>query len=213
MAPPAPGQTLRFNPSGFQAVVPESAAARADDYSSDMMDDGELRYLAAVALAYPWGAGELVVEIGSYSGLTAAFVAVTLGEAGFENKVLSLDPFERVPHTRLNPAGKDSRYLRIMHQHGLQDRCMPLVAYSHHAVTAVPARIGLLIVDGNHEYESVALDLALYGPKVRPGGFIFLDDHTQAYPGVVSATSEFVTQENGFELLHQSYFAVLRRSV
>jgi hypothetical protein len=212
MSEPTIDQKLTFNPSGFGAVVTASAAARADTYSSAMMDDGELRYLAAVALAYQWASDDLVVEIGSYSGMTAAFIAETLGEAGYQNKVLSIDPFERVSHSRLNPGGRYGRYLRTIQQRGLEDRCLPLVAYSQDAAPAVPERIGLLIVDGNHEHESVALDLRLYGPKVTPGGFIFLDDHTDTYPGVVRATSEFVARESGFELLHQSYFAVLRRS-
>ena len=176
-----------------------------------MMDDGELRYLAGIVLAFPWSPGELVVEIGSYSGMTAAFVAETLAEAGLDNRVLSIDPFERVPHTRKNPQGKYKGYLRTMQERGLEDRCLPLVAYSQDAAVVVPDRVGLLIVDGNHEYESVAQDLALYASKVLPGGFIFLDDHTETYPGVIKAVADFGDSGSGFELIHQTYFAILRR--
>lgn len=205
------GRTLTLQPSGFQAGLPGHAADRADIYASRMMDDGELRYLAAVALAFPWSLEALVVEIGSYAGLTAAFVAETLEAGGHGNHVLSIDPFERVPHTRKNPKGKYKRYLRTMQEHGLEDRCLALVAYSQDAAVVVPDRIGLLIIDGNHEYESVARDLALYSPKVLPGGFIFLDDYTETYPGVVQATNEFLEADTGYELLHQSYFAIVQR--
>lgn len=205
------GRTLTFQPSGFQATVPAAAGGRADRYSSKMMDDGELRYLAAVTLAFPWTDDALVVEIGSYTGHTAAFVAETLDDAGHPNPVLSIDPFERVPHTRKNPQGKYRRYLRTMRERGLEGRCLPLVAYSQDAAAVVPDRIGVLIVDGNHEYESVARDLALYGAKVLPGGFVFIDDHTAAYPGVVTATAEHLAAHPDFELLHRSYFAILRR--
>ncbi|NNC91922.1 MAG: class I SAM-dependent methyltransferase [Acidimicrobiia bacterium] len=204
-------RTLTFQPSGFTAVVSGDAQARADEYASEMMDDGELRYLAGVALAFPWSPGELVVEIGSYSGMTAAFVAETLAEAGLHNRILSIDPFERVPHTRRNPGGKYKRYLRTMEERGLEHRCLPLVAYSQDAASAVPDHIGLLIIDGNHEYDSVAGDLARYAPKVLPGGFIFLDDHTATYPGVVKAVEEFVDATPDYEPLHQSYFAILQR--
>ena len=125
-----------------------------------MMDDGELGCLAGVALAFPWSRDSLVVEIGSYAGETAAFVAETLAEAGHGNPVLSIDPFERVSGSRLNPKGKYRRYMRTMRSRGLQDRCHALVAYSHEAAVVVPDRIGLLIIDGNHEYESVARTLA-----------------------------------------------------
>ncbi len=205
-------RTLTFQPSGFRATISMAAEARADEYASKMMDDGELRYLAAITLAFPWSPGDIVVEIGSYSGLTAAFVAETLAEAGHDNPVLSIDPFERVPHTRQNPQGKYKRYLRTMRERRLEDRCLPLVAYSQDAATVVPDRIGLLIVDGNHKYENVARDLALYAPKVLAGGFIFLDDYTTTYPGVVEATDEFLEATPGYRLLHQSYFAILQRS-
>ena len=204
-------RTLTFQPSGFTAIVPVGAAARADKYASQMMDDGELRYLAGTSLSFAWTSNALVVEIGSYAGLTAAFVAETLAEAGRANPVLSIDPFERVPNTRKNPQGKYKRYLRTMRERGLENRCLPLVAYSHDAAAVVPDRVGLLIIDGNHEYESVARDLALFAPKVLPGGFIFLDDHTETYPGVVKAVEGFVDATPDFELLHQTYFAILRR--
>lgn len=101
MTSPARDQKLTFQPSGFQTVVTASAAARADAYSSAMMDDGELRYLAAIVGSLDWTPDDLVVEIGSYAGMTAAFIAETLAEAGHQNKVLSIDPFERVARTRL----------------------------------------------------------------------------------------------------------------
>ena len=215
MASPASeqtGRTLRFKPSGFEVAVPGSVVARAKQDGSGMMDDGELRCLAGVALAFPWQPEALVVEIGSYAGTTAAFVAETLAEAGHDNPVLSIDPFERVSGSGLNPQGRYRRYLKTMRSRGLQERCHALVGYSHDVAVAVPDRIGLLIIDGNHEFESVARDLSLYAPKVLPGGFILLDDHTDTYPGVVRATAEYLQADSRFRLLHQSYFAILQRT-
>jgi hypothetical protein len=206
-----PGRTLRFQPSGVEVDIPASVVVRARRDGSGMMDDGELRCLAGVALAFPWSPEALVVEIGSYAGTTAAFVAETLAEAGFANPVLSIDPFERVSGSRLNPRGRYRLYLKTMRSRGLQDRCHALVGYSHDVAVAVPNRIGLLIIDGNHESESVALDLSLYAPKVLSGGFILLDDHTETYPGVVRATAEYLQADSRFRLLHESYFAILQR--
>jgi hypothetical protein len=99
-----------------------------------------------------------------------------------------------------------------MRDRELEDRCVPVVAFSQHAAAAVTDRIGLLIIDGNHEYESVVLDLALYSPKVLPGGFVFLDDYTDGYPGVVRATAEFLESNPEFRLLHQAHFVILQRA-
>lgn len=209
---PQPMRMLRFKPSGVEVEVPGSVVERAERDGSGMMDNGELLCLAGVALAFPWPPEALVVEIGSYAGTTAAFVAETLVEAGHDTPVLSIDPFERVSGSRLNPRGRYRRYMKTMRSRGLQDRCHALVGYSHDVATAVRDRIGVLIIDGNHEFESVARDLALYAPKVLPGGFILLDDHTDTYPGVVRATAEFLASDTRFRLLHQSYFAILQRT-
>ena len=212
MASPSPEtRDLTFQPSGFRAPVPGPAVARAERYGSGMMDKGELQFLAAVALAFPWTEGGFVVEIGTFTGLTAAFVAETLAEAGHRVPVLSIDPFERVRRSRGNPQGRYKRYLRTMRDRGLEDMCFPLVGFSQDVAGVVPDRAGLLIVDGNHDLESVERDLALYALKVLPGGFVFLDDYTDTYPGVKQATDAFVASQPRFSLLHRSYFAVLQR--
>lgn len=203
--------TIVFNSAELTVEVPSSAVERARRDASDMMDDGELKALAAVALAFPWLPAAFVVEIGSYAGATAAFVAETLVEAGHGNRVLSIDPFERVTKTLNNPAGKYRRYQKTMRQRGLESRCLPLIAYSQDAAAVVGDDIGLLIVDGNHEHESVARDLALFAPKVLPGGFIFLDDFTSTYPGVIRATEEFLESAPDYRLIHRSYYAIVQR--
>jgi predicted O-methyltransferase YrrM len=206
------GRILRLQPSRLELELTTNSLARADAFASGMMDDGELKFLAAVTHAFPWSGGDLVVEIGTHTGRTAVFLAETLAEIGSDSLVLSIDPFERVEKSRLNPQGKYRKYVKTMREHGLQDRCVVLVGFSHHVAPAVSDRIGLLLVDGNHDYASVRQDLALYGPKVLPGGFVFLDDYTGTYPGVVKATEEYVAGHEDFVLLHRSYFAILQRA-
>ena len=203
-------RTLRLQPSGRELALSQASLERANASASGMMDDGELKFLAA-AQAYDWSPDDIAVEIGSHTGRTAAFLAETLAEVGASNVVLSIDPFERVSGSRLNPRGKYRRYLKTMRDRGLEDRCVPLVGFSHQVASTVADRVGLLLVDGNHEYESVQLDLAHFAPKVLSGGFVFLDDYTGTYPGVVKATEEFVAANADFALLHRSYFAILTR--
>ena len=89
---------------------------------------------------------------------------------------------------------------------------MPMVAYSQDAAPAVPDRIGVLVVDGDHHYESVRRDLALYAPKLLPGGLVFVDDYVPAYAGVQKATDEFFEGNTGFTILHKSYFVIARKA-
>lgn len=206
------GTTLKLQPSRRELALTASSRARGDAFASGMMDDGELKFLAAVTQAFPWSAGDLVVEIGTHTGRTAVFLAETLDEIGADNVILSIDPFERVQKSRLNPQGKYRKYVKTMRERGLEDRCIALVGFSHHVAPAVADRIGVLLVDGNHDYASVRQDLALFGPKVLPGGYVFLDDYTGTYPGVVKATEEYVAAHQDFVLLHRSYFAILQRA-
>ena len=58
-------------------------------------------------------------------------------------------------------------------------------------------------VDGNHLYDYVRSDLALYDPKVKPGGLIAGDDYGDAgwwEDGVTRAVDEFVA-ERGYEVV------------
>ena len=74
-------------------------------------------------------------------------------------------------------------------------------------------RFDLALVDGNHRFDGVFLDLVYLGRLVRGGGIVFLDDYQ--LPAVARAAS-FCTSNLGWtveevsppDLLHQ--WAVLR---
>jgi predicted O-methyltransferase YrrM len=49
-------------------------------------------------------------------------------------------------------------------------------------------------IDGNHDYEFVRQDLALYWPKIRVGGMIAGHDYHFSQKGVIKAVDEFVAK-------------------
>jgi cephalosporin hydroxylase len=173
-----------------------------------MMDAGELLYLAGTIAAYSWPAGSFLAEIGAYHGRTTAFMAKVLRLLGHEVPLLSIDPFERVGVTPLNPQGSYSQYLGTVSFHNVASRCLPLVAFSNEAAAVVPDKIGVLVIDGCHHYGAICDDLRLYSPKVLSGGLIFVDDYGPAYPDVVRAVDEYFVPENSFVVEHRSYFVV-----
>jgi methyltransferase family protein len=205
---------LMFAPSGEVVDLPDSISAMAKEHSSEMLDANELANIAGALALMPIRAGEngLVVEIGAYWGRTTVFMARALSAMGRTATILSIDPFERVSADPLNPQGSFPNYLKQVRSAGFEDVCVPMVAYSQHAAPAVPDRIGVLVVDGDHAYESVRRDLALYAPKVLPGGLIFMDDYAPVYAGVQKATDEFFDGNGEFAILHKSYFVVARRT-
>jgi hypothetical protein len=176
-----------------------------------MMDAAELLYLAAALSVCDWRPGAFVVEIGAFKGQTTVFLAQVLNLLGLRVPVLSVDPFELVQPDPLNPKGSYSDYRETVHRNQLDDNCFPIVAFSEHAAAVIADSIGLLVVDGGHHYDVASRDLELYGPKVIPGGIVFVDDYTTSYPGVMRAVDEYFGANDGFEVVHRSYFVVARR--
>ena len=201
-----------LNPSGLTIELPDKVGDLAKAFSSDMMDEDELKILAAASTLAPVFPHVIAVEIGTYVGATAVFLATVLRELGRQMPILSIDAFSRVQPDALNPQGNLSEYLDNIKAYSVEGVCMPLVALSADAAVMVPSRIGLLIVDGGHAYPIVNSDLELYTPKIPEGGILFLDDYGPAYPEVVKAADRFFSVPNGsFSILHKSSFVVARR--
>jgi len=205
------GIDIAFNQSGGRVHLPGAVGQWATTLASGMMDAGELTYLAAALSAYPWDGRSVVVEIGAYVGSTSAFMAKVLQQLGHRVPILSIDPFERAVPGPIDPQGIYGAYLKTIREHGVEDVCLPLVAFSKDAAPVVPDTIGVLVVDGGHEYPVVRGDLHDYGPKVRPGGFIFIDDYSDPFPGVRRAVDEYFVETRPFTIVHKSYFVVAQR--
>jgi hypothetical protein len=150
---------VTFRPSGFKVDVPDRVLDLAQEFRSEMMDAHELLYLAAALAAYPWDVDAIIVEIGTFVGRTAVFMAKVMQELGRRVPVLSIDPFERAQPDPLNPQGVYAAYVANIQASGVGHVCLPLVAFSRDAAGVVPEKIGVLVVDGAHHYEAARHDL------------------------------------------------------
>jgi predicted O-methyltransferase YrrM len=151
------------------------------------------------------------IEIGLGYGISALFVCEGLlanGDTTASHVVI--DPHQR---TRFADCG-----LQALEEAGLGK----LVEYHAEDSQIVLPRFlqdgrgfDLAVVDGNHRFDGVFLDLVYLGRLVRAGGIVFVDDYQ--LPAVARATS-FFTRNLGWRLeevsppndLHQ--WAVLRTS-
>jgi hypothetical protein len=64
---------------------------------------------------------------------------------------------------------------------------------SEEAVKDIKEQLDFVYIDGNHQYEYVKKDIALYYPLVKQGGILGGHDYP-TYPGVARAVDEFVEQ-------------------
>jgi len=140
---------------------------------------------------------QFACEIGTFHGVTAAFLGRLADLLGLPCPVLSVDSFES-PYLAHLP-DRSSLYYETMTTYGLLARRNSLIAMrSGSAAPYVPNGIGLLLIDGGHDYEICQQDLLLYIPKMAPGGVVAVDDVW--YESVRRACDEFPWQNAGFVL-------------
>lgn len=133
---------------------------------------------------------ELCVEIGVFGGRSLFPVASALK---FLNRgmVIGIDPWSKeeiIPYfdpvkdlahiNWWNKINMDQIYygcLSMLSQHKLEDYTMILRTTSEMAAPAIGS-IDILYMDGNHTEAASIQDVKLYLPKVRSGGYIWLND-------------------------------------
>ena len=141
-------------------------AAPIDGWLSDAQGCALFRAAAATT-----GRGH-VVEIGSWKGRSTAWLAAGARLAG--TKVYAVDP-----HTgsREDPAAATLAEFRAnLGRAGLADHVEALVMTSTEAARVVDGPVELLFIDGDHWYEAVRLDAALWLPKLVEGGTVMFHD-------------------------------------
>jgi len=183
--------------------------------------DGSIHTLFPVAIGAAEGAAirswvvreqaARTIEIGLGYGISALFVC--------EGLLANGDPDAR--HVVIDPH-QDTRFAGC----GLQflDDAGVASLVEHHAeesqitlpsLSSEGRRFDLAVVDGNHRFDAVFVDLFYLGRVLRPGGIAFVDDYH--LPGVARAASFFLTNR-GWSLQEVStaedrhHWAVLRTS-
>ena len=127
------------------------------------------------------------IEIGLGYGIAALFACAGLRDQGAEDaRHVTLDPYQR---ERFGDVG-----LQLLDDAGFGD----LVEFHPRGSEfALPGfleegrQFDLAVVDGNHRFDGVFVDLWFLGRLLRHGGIVFLDDYQ--LPGVARAASFFVS--------------------
>lgn len=166
---------------------------------------GKLAIIGCIAADVP--AGDWV-EIGVAGGRSAAFLALLQQNLGC-GKLVAVDPWTndemlqnindldnklpgdnsawersaRVAMLNLLPyIHNNIALLRLTstdaYQSYLQNRVFKSPAFG---VVPTTGRVGLLHIDGNHDQPKVAQDLALWGERLLPGGWMVIDDYVWDY--------------------------------
>lgn len=156
---------------------------------------------------------KLVVEVGTWKGVTALRVADWMRSAGVDGAVICVDTWlgglEHLEGTvssdwRLDPYIKNgwpmlqSVFLDNVVRHGLEDWIVPLATTSTIGAKWVARRNlkpDIVLIDGSHDEEDVLQDLRAWWKCARPGGIIMGDDWCTSWPGVITAVNRFCAEK------------------
>lgn len=160
--------------------------------------DFESTYEEAVRLVPDGGT---IVEIGSWRGRSAAFMAVEIANSGKNIRFICVDSFSVSldGNTLAVPCTADE-FRANMASGGASH----LVELKHMTSAAAAAQLAdrtcdFVFIDGAHDYESVRTDLCSWLPKVKVGGVIAGHDYGyagSAWPMVLVATQNVLSWNN-----------------
>lgn len=169
-------------------------AGEIDGWLSDA--ESELLY----KLAKNVSKGQAIVEIGSWKGKSTVWLAKG-AEAGQKNEVYAIDP-HRGSRAHLSEGEEDTYpvFLANLSKAGVKDIVIPLVMTSAEAARCWHENIGLLWIDGSHEYEDVKHDLLLWKQYLSLGSMVALHDCDK--PGPACVAEEYLVSSNEFAITH-----------
>ncbi|MDZ4811767.1 MAG: class I SAM-dependent methyltransferase [Pseudomonadota bacterium] len=142
--------------------------------------------------------GSMLVELGSWKGLSAAWMGTALKDRG-HGRLFAVDTWSGTTtepgHAELLAGyGPDQLYqefLGNMQRLGLQDTVVPIRSNTLSAARQWQhgTSISLLYIDASHEYADVRADFEHWAPNVVDGGVIVFDD-VPSWPGPTRLVTE-----------------------
>ena len=156
------------------------------DGVTGFLSEDEGRYL----YDYAWTVSALgpCLEVGSYCGKSSMYIGAACQKTG--NKLFAVDPHRGSEENQPGQEYHDARFwnqqaqlmdtLPTFRQNiaeaGLEDVIVPIVATSKTVADYWHCPLGLIFIDAAHSYADVALDLALWLPKLASGGALIMHD-------------------------------------
>lgn len=156
------------------------------------------------------------VEVGSWRGKSTILLAGVLKEQQSSNLLYCVDNWK---------GGTDDDCLRLANNvnifYEFQNNTQSLFRYikpiiglstERETLKKLPPKIGLLFLDGAHDYETIKEEITLYKELLDRNGIIcFHDTDNPNYPGVRNAIREFITTDEFRFLGQESYIAAYQK--
>jgi SAM-dependent methyltransferase len=159
----------------------------------------------------------IVIEVGSWKGLSANMMAKLCKDASRIVKIICVDTWlGSVEHqdTMVRNNGYPTIYddfLKNTKHTKNNDVIYPFPIASTegaHYLHKHGVQADIIYIDAGHEYESVAIDVKLYWNILAPGGVMIFDDYT--WDGVKRAVDEFCEMNNLHKIVNNEQVVLLK---
>lgn len=172
----------------FVAACERFDAAKVENW---LLDSEKVLHFAVGAYA---ASGGTIIEIGSYQGGSACFLGAGLKRRG-SGKLYCIDPhLGAPPWLGMSPFQRTLTHFRRNTEFcGVADYVQPMVGDSVAVASVWPADpIDCVFIDGDHSFLGALKDFECWGPKLRPGGLVMIDDADDAVLPELLDMIEFV---------------------
>lgn len=133
----------------------------------------------------------IFVEIGSWEGESAVFMAERIKSSGKPIKFYTIDIFEPYYHSASKNIVCADYKLFLRNIEPLKSYINSIRGYSASCASQfLDKSIDFLFIDGDHSYQQVKMDILTWLPKIKDEGVIAGHDYDWNYPGVVKAVDE-----------------------
>jgi len=156
---------------------------------------------------------ELLVELGTYSGLSYFTFCQAMREQNVDGLAYAIDTWDGDAHT----GEYDDSIFRLVDDHA-RDYYRGIsyllrMRFDEAAPQFDEGSIDLLHIDGLHTFDAVKHDFETWFPRVRPGGIVLFHDIEARMPefGVRQFWAELSAQHQSFAFKHGYGLGVLRK--
>jgi cephalosporin hydroxylase len=151
----------------------------------------------------------LVIEVGSFVGESAIFMAKHMKAKGMQGTILCVDTwyagfdhYKGAPEKIQNHFGRPDFYYKFIANviaNDCQDIILPFAMDSKNAARVLHwmgIEADLIYIDASHEEGDVLEDYQFYWRILKSGGVFMVDDVSGHFEGVVRDWSKFVKEKN-----------------
>ncbi|MGH7988895.1 MAG: class I SAM-dependent methyltransferase, partial [Limisphaerales bacterium] len=157
-------------------------------------EEAGLMMLAAQYLIASSPPPHICVEVGSYCGRSTVVLGSILNHLSQNGKLYAIDPHDG-RNTSVSGAFRKLKPTLSRFQHNIEENGLGRIVHLKKQLSYevnLNESIGILFIDGLHDYQNVARDFTHFRDKVIQGGLVLFHDYAENCPGVKRFVDELL---------------------